>query len=470
MKKKLLIICLIVIIIAVAAFFMFGSGLKVPQIPGINYSPASKVCIDDGGTLQTKKRGDGATYDICFFEDNRQCETLSLLNGECPKGGLKVTGYITDAAVYCAITGGKYDISGNTNEVEDGNCTFFSGKVCNVWDLYNGKCEKGVVNPIIYNNAEYNFSLKLPRVWENKYQVKEESGDNGTKYISFYAGEPNLFKIAVVPYAQWEKESKHIGEYIGRDNSNVFAFVYSTDSLRSDKQWGDEYLAMESRVGDIKNTFTITKPYVFLEKNTENGKNYSIEIMYPYVGAVENGQVNVEINNFVQAIVSKFKEEMVKPDAWQGNNTLKVFYEPSEINDDFVSIRFEADEYNGGGNPASVSYGFNYDLKNSKIISLSDLFDSSKNYINAISERSIQYLLKVNKDNQFSDENWIKEGAGATEQNFNAFTFSKNAIVFNFNAEQVAPYASGRQEVVFPFSLLKDILRNDAVSAYNLKI
>lgn len=470
MNKKLLIICLIVIIAAAVALFLFGGKVEVPKIAGINYSPASKNCIDNGGTLQTKKRDDGKEYDICFFEDNRQCETTSLLNSECPVGGLKVTGYITDAAVYCAITGGNYEITGNTNEVEDGTCSFFSGKVCNVWGLYNGKCEKGVVNPIVYTNDEFNFSLKLPRNWENKYDVKEESGENGIKYVAFNYGEANLFKIAVVPFSLWEKEKIHEGGYLDRDSADIFAFVYSKDPLRSDKQWGEEYLTMISRADDIKATFKITKPYVFLEKNNESGKNYTIEIMYPYVGAVQAGQVNIEISNFVDSIVSKFKEAVSKPDAWQGDNSLKIFYDPFEINSDFVSIRFEATEDTGGGNPQNTSYGFNYDLKKNKIILLSDLFDSSKNYIDAISGRAIQYLLKVNKDSQFSDENWIKEGAGAKEENFTVFTFNKETVVFHFNEEKVAPYVAGRQEVIFPFSLLKDVLRSDAVSGYDLKI
>jgi len=465
MSKKLLIIFLAVIIIVIAISFFLCGKVKIPQIPGINYSPTSKNCLDDGGTLQTKKRGDGKEYDVCIFEDNRQCETQSLLNNECPKGGLKITGYITDAAVYCAILGGKYDITGNTNEVEDGNCSFFSGKVCNVWDLYNGKCEKGVVNPIVYTNNDFNFSLKLPRDWENKYQVKEEAGENGIKYVVFNYGEVNLFKIAVVPFSLWEKENTHEGEYLDRNNADVFSFVYS----KGDKQSDEEYLTMISRIEDIKGTFKITKPYVFLEKNSESGANYTIEIMYPYVGAVENGQVNIEISNFVDGIISKFKEVVGKPDAWQGGNSLKVFYDPLEVNNDFVSIRFETSEYTGGANPGSVSYGFNYDLKRNKMILLSDLLDSSKNYINAISDRSIQYLLKANKDNQFSDENWIKEGAAPEEENFSVFTFDKEAIVFHFNEGSVAPYSSGRQEVVFPFSLLKDILRNDAVSGYGLK-
>jgi putative hemolysin len=471
MKKKLLIVYFLVLTLVVAAavfLFVFKGKVKVPEIPGVTVSVAAKNCTDKGGTVATKKRGDGKEYEICFFDDNRQCEALSLLNNECPFGGRKITGYITEAAQYCAILGGKYEITGNTDNVEDGNCSFFSGTVCNVWDLYNGKCEKGVVNPIIYTNDAYNFSLNLPRSWEGKYQVKEEAGENNMKYISFNYGEANLFKIEIAPFSYWDKEKSHEGEYIGRNNDSVFAFVYSKDPARSDKQWGEEYLTMVKRVDDIKATFKITKPYIFLEKTSEAGSNYVIEIMYPYVGAIENGQVNIEISNFVGAIVSAFKEEMGKADAWQGENTLKIYYDPFEINSDFVSIRFEVSEYNGGAHPFTVSHSFNYDFNNNKIIALSDLLSS--NYLSSLSERSIQYLLKINKDSPFSDEASIREGASPKEENYSVFTFNKQTIVFYFNEDQVAPYVSGRQEVVFPLSSLKDILKSEAISGYDLKI
>ena len=47
-----------------------------------------------------------------LFEDNRQCEEWALLNGDCPVGGLKVTGTSHRPAQYCAITGGAYTITG----------------------------------------------------------------------------------------------------------------------------------------------------------------------------------------------------------------------------------------------------------------------------------------------------------------------------------------------------------------------
>ncbi len=107
-------------------------------------NPASQNCIEKGGTLSIEERGDGGQYGICYFEDNRQCEEWALMRGDCPVGGLKVTGYVTPAARYCVISGGSYAIgAGSGADDEQGTCTFKDGSACDVWDFYNGKCSPG---------------------------------------------------------------------------------------------------------------------------------------------------------------------------------------------------------------------------------------------------------------------------------------------------------------------------------------
>jgi putative hemolysin len=103
-------------------------------------NPASVNCEKQGGTLQIEKRGDGGEFGVCFFEDALQCEEWALLRGECPVGGIKVTGYITPAARYCAITGGEYTITGGSGDTEQGTCAFKNAKTCDVWEYYSGKC------------------------------------------------------------------------------------------------------------------------------------------------------------------------------------------------------------------------------------------------------------------------------------------------------------------------------------------
>ena len=91
--------------------------------------------------VQDRKRGDGGQYGVCYFEDNRQCEEWALLRGTCPVGGVKVTGYVTPAATYCAITGGTYTAAGTTPDgQEDGICALPTGEACPVWQYYNGAC------------------------------------------------------------------------------------------------------------------------------------------------------------------------------------------------------------------------------------------------------------------------------------------------------------------------------------------
>ncbi|NMC35669.1 DUF333 domain-containing protein [Candidatus Beckwithbacteria bacterium] len=73
-------------------------------------NPASKNCIDKGGTITMSKDVNGNEFGICVFEDNRQCEEWALYRSECPDGGVKITGYENQGQIDCAIRGGEVDI------------------------------------------------------------------------------------------------------------------------------------------------------------------------------------------------------------------------------------------------------------------------------------------------------------------------------------------------------------------------
>ena len=134
-KSIRFIICLIPLVILLGACSTSQSQASIAN-------PASENCIQEGGTLTIEKRGDGGEFGVCIFEDNKQCEEWAMMRGECPVGGIKVTGYITPAARYCAITGGEYQITGESgSDQEQGTCTFKNGKICDVWDYFNGKCD-----------------------------------------------------------------------------------------------------------------------------------------------------------------------------------------------------------------------------------------------------------------------------------------------------------------------------------------
>lgn len=104
-------------------------------------NPASQNCVARGGTLRIERRPDGGQYGVCTFVDNYQCEEWALLRGECPAGGLRVTGYTTPAARYCAITGGRYAAVARSGAADElGGCALPGGKACDAEAYFAGTC------------------------------------------------------------------------------------------------------------------------------------------------------------------------------------------------------------------------------------------------------------------------------------------------------------------------------------------
>jgi putative hemolysin/membrane-bound inhibitor of C-type lysozyme len=106
-------------------------------------NPASQNCVDKGGRLILEKNRKGGQFGICTFPDNLQCEEWAMMRGDCPAGGIKVTGFVTSAARYCAITGGAYKVTSGSNTAnEQGTCTFKSGRTCRANAYFDGTCTR----------------------------------------------------------------------------------------------------------------------------------------------------------------------------------------------------------------------------------------------------------------------------------------------------------------------------------------
>lgn len=126
--------------------FAFGIGCvstsEAPENKLEMANPASVNCIKKGGQIRIEKDGTGSEYGVCLFEDNRQCEEWALYRGGCRAGGIKVTGYITNAARYCAIRGGKYSVTTQQTLVlpEQGTCALPGGRICDAQKWFSGDC------------------------------------------------------------------------------------------------------------------------------------------------------------------------------------------------------------------------------------------------------------------------------------------------------------------------------------------
>ena len=128
-----------------AALCLSTAGAQTPPAPAqpALANPASTNCIDKGGRLVIEKNGAGGQFGVCLFPDNLQCEEWAMLRGECRTGGIKVTGYVTPAARYCAITGGTYKVTAASNTPDErGTCTFAGKATCDAKAYFDGACSR----------------------------------------------------------------------------------------------------------------------------------------------------------------------------------------------------------------------------------------------------------------------------------------------------------------------------------------
>ena len=97
--------------------------------------------LAQGGRLVIETAGSGK-FGVYLFEDNRQCEEWALLRGACPVGGIRITGYVTPEARYCAIRGGDYLVTrqADGDDARGGHLHLARRAACDALALYEGRC------------------------------------------------------------------------------------------------------------------------------------------------------------------------------------------------------------------------------------------------------------------------------------------------------------------------------------------
>jgi putative hemolysin len=92
------------------ALCIAGCTARVPPQP-VTSASAAQHCEAQGGK-RTLERGPDGEIGVCAFAENRQCEEWAMLLGQCPRGGIPVSGYATTSERHCAIRGGRMTIPG----------------------------------------------------------------------------------------------------------------------------------------------------------------------------------------------------------------------------------------------------------------------------------------------------------------------------------------------------------------------
>ena len=211
-------------------------------------------------------------------------------------------------------------------------------------------------------------------------------------------------------------------------------------------------------------------------RDNSKEKRYSIDAEYPEIqGDSRFDGFNREARSLVTKDVGAFQsaetsdepaEDSSLPEETQ-NSTLDVRYEVRYATDDLISIEFTEGSYSrGAAHGNSLTTVLNYDVKNNRKLSLSDLF-SGKNYLSVISNYCMKDLrdrAKKDSDSMIS-EDMMKTGALPQADNYRAVAITKKGLWVTFDPYQVAAYAAGPQYVLVPYSALKDIIKPDSAIA-----
>lgn len=199
---------------------------------------------------------------------------------------------------------------------------------------------------------------------------------------------------------------------------------------------------------------------VIEEKNDRY--RYSIDIEYPFLKS--NNQFNTLVNRQVDKAKSTFikqvKSNQSLPAKIPGENNLLLEFKTELQQGGTISVLLSKMVFmRGMAHPNTIHFSIN--LLKGNPIDLQDLFSPQSNYLDTISD----YCIKTLMDKKISDEKWIKEGAGASKENYKVWLLSKKGIVILFDAYQVAPYVYGPQKILIPIDLVKGMLKpNKSIS------
>jgi peptidoglycan/xylan/chitin deacetylase (PgdA/CDA1 family) len=205
-----------------------------------------------------------------------------------------------------------------------------------------------------------------------------------------------------------------------------------------------------------------------IESIIEYEDHYVLGVHYP---VTENEEINKIINEFVQEHINKFKADAKEffegsppPGGFSSwKYELNIDYNVNRPSKDFVCFKFNINIFTGGGGIQFIET-FSFNLETGKELTLKDVFEEKSDYLNLISELSIKQLTEKLFDSGKVEktpfaEDWVKDGADPTEENFRNFSLKDNSIIFYFEKYQVVAGAFGQQQVEIPFDHLREVLK-----------
>ncbi len=139
-----------------------------------------------------------------------------------------------------------------------------------------------------------------------------------------------------------------------------------------------------------------------------------------------------------------------------------VDFEVKKNSDNILSIKVRYYKYSGGAHGYYEDTSYNIDMRNGKILTLSDLFKENLDYKKVIDDeirRQIEKIVKNDKEYKGVYQfNGIKSN--------NKFYIQDDNLVIYFDLYEIAPYAAGQPEFLINVSTISHILKEEYIEMF----
>lgn len=182
-----------------------------------------------------------------------------------------------------------------------------------------------------------------------------------------------------------------------------------------------------------------------------------ISVLWPQTG---NAAIDAQLSQWARQQADDFRN-VDADDVGSGSPwALDIGYEVERNDGQMFSVVFGIDSYAGGAHPNHNSVAFNFLLPEGAQIDIEQVINGRAG-LQRLSALTIAKLNRALLPDELSLPEMIQGGAGPEWDNFQTFVLLPGKLKILFDPYAVGPYSSGPQEVEFPLSALKDILRTN---------
>ena len=186
------------------------------------------------------------------------------------------------------------------------------------------------------------------------------------------------------------------------------------------------------------------------KKMTEEKHPYQLRVYYP---VTNYPTFNKEIDTKIQSYIQDFKKEISNSEVQLNQSyTLDILYQEFQTNP-YISYVFTVFQDTGGAHPISFYDAISYNIETNQMVTIENLVKENPNFLEIVSKSTREQL---SKNSKIVNYDMMMEGTLPKIENFKTFAITEEGYLFFFSPYQVAPYSSGKFQVLVPYSVFKE--------------